>query len=283
MSYKMSRAKKAVKAAEPEKSVKITDLRASRSKICLVGRTPLIFNRQSEKARREFLYPAGPKTAADKAMNLKHDPLEEYRQSPYRNRNEAEPALFHFPSGAFKRAIGTAATDIPGIAKAQINRLCSIESVQVNIYGRPYLRADMVRQAGMARTPDIRFRACLPEWACWLEVGFMAALISLEDLTNLFVAAGRIVGIGDFRVEKGAGDFGQFRVTTPMDPDFLRIIHEQGRAVQVEAMEAPEYFDQEACDLTEWYYDERSRRRNERRVPTTNSVFTPPVSATAQE
>jgi len=49
--------------------------------VWLIGRTPLIHNRLAEKARRELLLPRGRLTAADKAGNLKHDPLNEFRSS----------------------------------------------------------------------------------------------------------------------------------------------------------------------------------------------------------
>ena len=43
---------------------------------CLLGTSPLIFNRMAEKAKRELLMPKGRKTAADRAQSLKHQPVE---------------------------------------------------------------------------------------------------------------------------------------------------------------------------------------------------------------
>jgi hypothetical protein len=258
----------------PEKTEgpRAIDMRPQVLTVCLLGQTPLIFNRQSEKARRGLLYPSGPKTKGEKATTLKHEPLEEFRDSPYVNRDETEQTLFHFPSGAFKKAIASAAVDMPGIAKAQVNRLCSIASTQINIFGKPYLKADMVRQAGMSRTPDVRFRCCLKQWACSLDVTFMASLISGEELSMLVGAAGLIIGVGDYRVEKGAGDFGQFRVVDRQDKRWLNIIATQGRAVQVATMKDVVYYDDETEDLVEWFYTESARRRNTERVFTTSAT-----------
>lgn len=256
--------------AKKEERVRVLDMQP-RALICrLLGTTPLIFNRQSEKARRGLLYPSPKKSSGEKATTLKHDPLEEFRSSPYMNSDPEETALFHFPSGAFKKAIASAATDIPGIARAQVNRLCAITSTQINVYGKPFMKADMVRQAGMTRTPDVRFRCCLKEWACAIEVRFMGAIISGEDLQMMVAAAGMTIGIGDYRVEKGAGDFGQFSLADDTDEKWLRIVRDQGRDVQIAAMEYPTYYDQETTDLVEWFYDEVARRRNTPRVQTQN-------------
>jgi hypothetical protein len=255
-------------AKEKEDGPRAIDMRPQVLTVCLLGQTPLIFNRQSEKARRGLLYPSGPKTKGEKATTLKHEPLEEFRASPYINRDEDEASLFHFPSGAFKKAIASAAVDMPGIARSQINRLCSVATTQISIFGKPYLKADMVRQAGMSRTPDVRFRCCLKQWACSLDISFMGALISGEELSLLVGAAGLIIGIGDYRVEKGAGDFGQFRVVDRQNKAWLSIIANQGRTAQVAAMENVVYYDDETESLVEWFYDESARRRNTPRVVT---------------
>lgn len=43
--------------------------------LCILGASPLIYNRMSLKAQRELLLPAGTKNRAAKRAELKHDPL----------------------------------------------------------------------------------------------------------------------------------------------------------------------------------------------------------------
>jgi len=56
-----------------------------RASFWLKGKTPIIFNAMSAKAKHDLLLPKGRKTAAEKAQTLKHDPEEEYRNSVYRS------------------------------------------------------------------------------------------------------------------------------------------------------------------------------------------------------
>ncbi|MDP3983635.1 MAG: hypothetical protein Q8Q52_01340, partial [Acidimicrobiia bacterium] len=87
-------------------------------RVAVVGTSPLICNRMSEKARRELLLPAGRKNAAEKAARAKHVPVEEYQASPYRIDEEAAPTLLALVASSFKGAMRTAALDLPGTSKA---------------------------------------------------------------------------------------------------------------------------------------------------------------------
>jgi hypothetical protein len=78
---------------KPAKSVtvEITQLEEEGRIFCIVGTSPLIFNRMAEKAKRQLLFPEPTLNAAARAARLKHEPLIEYRDSVYRDR-ETNPA-----------------------------------------------------------------------------------------------------------------------------------------------------------------------------------------------
>lgn len=229
----------------------------------VVGTTPFICNRMSEKAHRELLLPAGKKGAAEKAASAKHTPLQEFSASPYRLISPAAPTLLAHMASAFKQAMATAALDIPGTKKAQVGRLVYVTGVEGNLvalYGIPRLFMAITRSADMNRTPDVRTRAIIPRWACELEISFVMPIIKLEGVANLLSAAGITSGVGDWRPEKGAGDFGQFRIANEDDSELQKIIQEGGRAAQEAAMAEPEAHDQETRDLLDWYSVEAKRR-----------------------
>ena len=94
-------------------------------------------------------------------------------------------------------------------------------------------------KAASRKTPDTRFRVCLPHWATQITVNFVASIISPQSLANLVNAAGMIRGVGDYRVDKGAGDFGQFRIVADDDEEWQRITEEGGAAIQRERMADP--------------------------------------------
>jgi len=228
--------------------------------VCLLG-TNLLMNRQSEKIKRELLYPARKKNAAERATTLKHDPLQEYRASVYRDRAEDPPTRLIMPAGAFKKAIASAALDIPGASKAQVGRLVRPVVKDVSVYGIPQLSMMGVRQAGINKTPDIRTRAILPVWACELTLSYPTPLITERVVVSLLTAAGIYIGVGDGRPEKGSSlSCGCFKVVAHTDPQYLAVLASGGVGPQEQALEEPEFYDSETEELYRWFYEELERR-----------------------
>jgi len=106
-----------------ETAVEIQEIRMGTIRANLVGTSPLVMHRFASKAWHELLLPSGKKNSAEKSESLKHDPKAEFVEALYQNRSNAEPALFHYPSNAFGKALAAAAVDIPGATKAQMSRL----------------------------------------------------------------------------------------------------------------------------------------------------------------
>lgn len=240
--------------------IQIIEINTGTITVAVVGTTPLILNRMAEKAKHELLLPKGKKTAAEKASSLKHDPLAEFRASPVRIRDDSASTLLALPSTAFKGAMRTAALDLPGAKKSQIGRLTYIPGEVVGIYGVPEVFSTIVRSADMNRTPDVRTRCIVPKWAAVLSITFVRPIMREQAIANLLAAAGITVGVGDFRPEKGAGNYGQFEVVGADDTRLLEIISSGNRAAQLEAMDNPEAYDQDTEELLSWF-DVEVRRR----------------------
>jgi hypothetical protein len=249
-------AKKQVQDSEVQ--IQIQPITMGRAGLWLLGGSTLIVHRYASKAWRELLMPSQKKNAAAKAANLKHDPLEEFQQCLYLNRDPSEPTLLHFPAGAFSKAMASAALDLPGASKSQILRLVNLSSIQVNLYGLPSLGMSMVRNSDMKHTPDVRTRAYMKEWACFVEIEYVKSLIDQSQIFNLVGAAGLIVGIGDWRPQKG-GQYGKFVNVSPDDPRLLEVL-KQKRKAQEAAFRSPTFFDQDSRDLYEWFTAEVTRR-----------------------
>lgn len=246
--------------------IEVMELHTRRLTFCLVGETPLIMNRFSEKARQEMLLPAPKKNRAEKASSLKHDPIAEFRGGLYLSRDTNAPTSIHFPTNAFHKAVGQAAIDIPGQAKSVMLRLTSVTTDTVHLFGLPALFCRMVRSGGMSAVPDIRTRPIFPEWACTLEFQIVSNLVQERQVANLLAAAGTIVGMGDWRPQKG-GSYGRFRLATPDDPDFKRITEGQGREAQLQEIENPQFYDDETQELLEWFFKEAGRREMKPTIP----------------
>lgn len=245
---------------EKQTEVTIIEIEQGRIDFCILGTSPLIMNRMSQKVLHELLAPKGKKNAAEKASTMKHNPIEEFRASPYIMTDPKAPTLLAILPTAFKRAMGTAALDMPGANKTQIGRLVSVEWAMQPVYGRPFIFMAVTRSADMNKTPDVRTRAILPEWACKLSITFRKPIIREQSITNLLAAAGFQSGVGDWRQEKGSGSYGAFKIVPADDADFKRIVKTQARAAQEEALANPEPYDAETGEMLSWFDVEMKRR-----------------------
>lgn len=225
----------------------------------ILGQTPLILRRMSQKGGiQELLMPRGKKTAAEKASQLKHDPIAEFRDSPYII--EGGDAMLGLMTTGFKNAMRTAALDMPGAKKSQIGRLVYVEGSLTPIYGAPKVFMSIVRSADINKTPDVRTRMILPEWACRLSIRFVKPILRETSIANLLAAAGFQSGVGDWRQEKGSGNYGCFKLVSADDADWNRIVSTQGRAVQQEGIDNPVAYDRETEELLSWFDIEVKRR-----------------------
>ena len=240
-------------------------LRANNVRVRLIGTSPLIMHRLSEKARKELFYPSPQKTKADKQSTMKHDPLVEYQQCFYRNRDDHTPTYFHLPQGMVKGALTSACKRLPGAVRTEVQALVQITSPSIFIYGIPRLAADIVRQGGMTKTPDIRIRPYFERWCAEVDLTHIETLIPQIAIERLLLAGGMFVGLGDWRPEKN-GSNGRYRLTeTEVDAEWDEIVAEGGRDAQVEAFAHPEYFNEETEELMEWFFQERIRRTTGKR------------------
>ena len=117
---------------------------------------------------------------------------------------------FGFPAIGLKAAAVRAATDV-GLKMTDMRRAFHIdlELVEIQSEQHPQMRMDMVR-VGMG-TADVRFRPEFRNWKAEIPVRFNEAVISVEQIVNLFNLAGFGVGIGEWRPEKD-GQWGMFHV-----------------------------------------------------------------------
>lgn len=258
-------AKQAKKTDEVD-VIDIMEITSGEVSFGIIGTMPLIFNRMSEKAKRDLLMPPGRLTDAEKAARLKHDPVKEYRDSVYRNYGDASATRLCLPAPAFKGAMMTAALRLPGTTKTAIGQLTWVPGETVDVYGIPKLFMGVVRSADLKGTPDIRTRAIVQRWCCMVSVRFVQPNLTQRAIVNLMAGAGIISGVGDFRQEKGKGNYGQFRLVDLDDPEYLEIVKSAGRKVQDRALEHVECYNGESAELLEWHSAEVLRKGRERQT-----------------
>ena len=242
-------------------SLDIHPLKQGRLKLRMIGQTPLYFNSMSSKAMRDLLIGGGKKTAAQRKQ-IKHNPEQEFRDSVYK-KNFGE-TLLCFPAPGVKGAMATAALETDGITKSSVQRLIFLPQTHIQIWGIPQLKIDMVRSADMNKTPDMRTRAYLPYWCAEVEIAYVQPTLNAHSIVSLLTNAGAVVGIGDFRQEKGRGSFGTFSVHTEESMGSFQkqwdTLMGQGREVQQHHMDNPLYADDQTAELMAFLEEERARR-----------------------
>ena len=241
-------------------AIHIDALNRGRVTLRIIGTMPLYMNSMSLKAKQTLLAGGGRKTAAQK-KELKHNPEEEFRQSAH-TKSTGE-TLLCFPASGVKSAMATAALETAGITKTSVQKNISLPQEVIQIWGKPYLKLDVVRSADMNRTPDIRSRAFLPRWIAEVDIAFTMPTFSAHTIVTLLANAGQVVGIGDFRQEKGRGGYGTFSVAGDDLGDLQEYwdeLKEEGRSVQKAAMDDPEYADRTTGELMEFLSGQRILR-----------------------
>jgi hypothetical protein len=139
---------------------------------------------------------------------------EEAELRVYRNMDGA----FVHPSESFVKAMVRAVTgkkfgklSAPGVIKGSVF-LAEVSCLIEDGKGKPAKAYAIDRRpcvVGKARI--LRCRPCWSPWAMKLALEVDAAIISRKMVLDALSLAGRVIGIGDYRPEKGGG-FGRFRV-----------------------------------------------------------------------
>jgi hypothetical protein len=256
--------KKDMKSSE----IHVTEIELGYSIFYLHGTTPIVFNKMSGRGKRDLLLPPKKKTAADKAIQLKHDPIAEFRSSVH-YMPPGSKTLLGFPAGGIKRAMASIAVDMPGSSKAQIGRLVRVTADDkltnlVCVWGLPKLFMQIVRNSDIKHTPDVHTVAKIDEWLIRIQVWYPRVLLNPTSIFNLLHAAGMFIGLGDGRQEKGKLDNGSFEVFTQDGADKFKDILKIGYKEQEKAMEKAEPYSAEELELLTWYNEQLKIRGKEK-------------------
>jgi hypothetical protein len=247
------------KKTTDDNTIEILPLKQGVMKLRIIGTTPLYQNRMASKAKQQLLVGGQKKGKADRAA-IKHNPLQEFRDSA--EILATGPTALGLNVIAVKAAMCTAALETAGLTKSAAQRLLFMPGEFTALYGTPQLKMDVVRSADINRTPDVRTRCYLPVWGAEILIRFVSPQLSANSVANLACNAGVLVGVGDFRQEKGKGSFGSFRVLSEGndDAEWDELVKHHGRKAQEAALSEPKLAGRDTEDLMEFFHSEVKRR-----------------------
>lgn len=215
----MASTKKAVENTVVE--IPAIDIRSITLRV--VGDTPLICHKWSEKAKKEIRDKQMGKATTKKAPKV---PVEDFIDTLYWLDGEPEDktmegftkainngARFGFPATGFKQCAIMGAYRSGADIKTTVAKAALIIPAEfIEIHGKAVeMREDMVKVGGVSKVADIRYRGQIVDWWADIPVKYNAAVLSLEQVVNLFQLGGFACGVGEWRNEKD-GIFGAFHV-----------------------------------------------------------------------
>ena len=189
--------------AEGKEVVAFPDIELRVMEVAIVGDSPLVMNRFSEKAQTEIEESQGKNAKPQKEAR---NPEAEYKAATHRLSN-GKPG---FPAAGFKKAAVGACRYVDGIPMTEARGAFFVLGDLVPILGSaPKMRTDMVRIKGKTSVP--RYRPEFTEWSAVLTIRYNASALSAEQIIHLIDVAGFGVGVGEWRPQKD-GSWGMWHV-----------------------------------------------------------------------
>ena len=194
----------------PDGQIVISRIGTETIRVPLIGMSPLITHKFSEKAKRQML---------DAMQGIKRpkenkNPEAEYEAAKYL----LDDGGLGIPAIAFKSATVSAArffgksVTMVGLRQTVFvgGEFSKKEGMMLaRIEGDPEMREDVVR-VGNGGT-DLRYRPCWQEWQTSLDITYVKSMLTRDSVLSLVEAGGLGVGVGEWRPER-RGEYGCFRI-----------------------------------------------------------------------
>lgn len=191
-------------ASETDKTIQIPEIKLKSMVVSIMGTTPLLTNRFSERARKEI---EDKQQHEAKGAREARNPEAEFHDAMH----QLADGVYGFPSDGIKKALVAAGFRFADEKGTHLRGILNIPTAHVAIQAsEPTMRSDPVRLQGMKFS--IAYRPQFFPWAMDVPVVFNASMIGEAQILNLFQIAGFSIGIGSWRPENN-GTFGQFTLS----------------------------------------------------------------------
>jgi len=205
----------AVATKSKEKVIELLPIQIEEFEVQILGVSPLIVHRFSEKAKRQIEEKQQKKAKQAKEAR---DPHAEFLASLYVMPGSVageEGAEYGIKAVWFKLAAVSACRYSDGLKMTNVRGSFHVMADAGDLVKLTYsdleMRSDPVT-IGMG-SRDMRYRGQFNNWSCKLRVRYNAAAITPEQIVNLLQAGGFGCGIGERRPSQQCSDqFGMFEV-----------------------------------------------------------------------
>ena len=206
------------KAAATEKVVELLPINISEFEVKVVGTSPLIVHRFSEKAKKQI---EDKQQKRAKQAKEARDPHEEYLASLYVFPGDVagvQGARYGIPAVWFKLAMVGACRYSDGLTMTSARGAFHVMGESPDSGGLVKLHYSELRMREDAVTigmgsRDLRYRREFSNWSVKLKIRYNASCVTPDQLVNLLNTSGFGCGIGERRPSQGCSDqFGMYSV-----------------------------------------------------------------------
>lgn len=192
------------------KQISIPAMDIKTIKVTLIGTSPLLVHRFSEKAKKQMEDKHALKA---KQKPGARDPMQEFRDSLYPM--PGKKAAYGVPTTGIKNCAVTACKFIDGIpmtiARGAFHVLEDAGGLTEIKGSKPTFDERPVNIGGFKKIKTMRYRGRFDKWSLNFPVRYNAGIMSAEQIANIFETAGFAVGLCEHRPEKN-GVLGTFCV-----------------------------------------------------------------------
>lgn len=189
--------------------IKIKPIEVRTMNLKIVGTTPMLQEKMSEKIREQL---KNLVTGKGKEKNKNRDLELEVKEKIHKD----SKGNIGFPASGFKKAMVEAAPYLDGMdkkkAKGSFFIIGNLENDLVAIKSKKYVINKAVgRDSGINRAPREIWRPEFRDWSCVLNIRYNSMQISPEAIVELAKLAGFHIGVGSWNPQHG-GSFGTFTI-----------------------------------------------------------------------
>lgn len=188
---------------EKAKQVEIPPPQINLIKTTVVGDSPLLIHRFSEKAKKQIEDKRALGAQAAKGALV---PEVEYKAAMY----DMGRGKTGIKASAFKMAMVDACPFVGSIPKTKARGSFFVMGDLLEIRGKHHMHTAHARNP-TTKNADIRYRPEYAKWEVDLVIRYNANVISPAQILNLLANAGFSIGVGDWRPAK-SGTHGMFHV-----------------------------------------------------------------------
>lgn len=188
--------------------IEVPSLNVETFMLTIIGDSPLICHRFSEKSKKQMLDKMMKKASPGREPK---DPEAEFQAALYKIPDTE--GLYGFPAMGFKSAAVRGAKSVADLAmtdaRGWFHIKCENHMLLPLRYEELKMMEDIVRVARGGT--DLRYRPYFYNWEVDITIEYNSATISNEQIVMLFDIAGFSVGVGEWRPERD-GMYGRFHV-----------------------------------------------------------------------